>query len=908
MSSPTDELTKQFLKSMPIMGPIEEFKTKLKLLQNDIALNLEDLESLEERVLKLPTLNTSNEIRISGCSTDTELNIERVFRKVDGRYEPYEEQARRVRKQGDENLSRSDQMLREHVRINQEVYAMEHPNKPWVKCQVVLIKGKAVNYSKKINVTFRLQTIEGENQRFLRDVDKYSIALIQNHGDELRTCKRVIAGLTPSMMMPGIIAQRPSDISKQRYLVFMDDSSANYFKPEQIYPILGQSAIPWKDARRLRGPDYDLSLVTEFEAHLNTYFRSYPMRRIMEAEIGDEIQVRKEGLVKTAKLLDIDCDTYRIWYPEDNSEETVYRGSARLSNKEHEKALLLRGQACLSHFIKPELLMIIYSYHKASEIALNTEFYKPLLKSKLQIAVKSTATAHKSQKRVKVDLCGELVEEDLKNVDTWDEEKFKELNHKCSPNCLNIKNVKTETSVKDIVAEFRNVSDLKVPLLLGWKRRLYRFPMTAKNPTQMIGVVYEAPCGRLFKKDVYQIKNYLKQTGSILDIDYFSAERSITLNTHDGEHEAIYYVPNIAVDSRMKPLENKNISAFNSYNMERIPYDFKYSPLVQPHDMLKKNGWSPNEDFKSGCDCEDNCYSRSTCSCHILNEEFAGSNAYTKGSINKSYQYNTHKRLDNQVMTGLFECNSFCKCSSKCNNRVVQNGIRFRLQVRKTPSKGWGVITLDDIPKGSFVCTYAAELLDDADQYGDSDIFFADLDYITVNENNKEGFPDSSDDEGVVSDVEEMGYYPVQRAPSLHEVQPSESQSSNPRYPKRKVREQREMRQRELELAAGRFNRSGAQFKKIKEILKHYQEYTLDARVIGNVGRFLNHSCDPNTFVQNVFIESHDLRFPNVAFFAIRTIKALTEITWNYSYKTGAIAGRRIDCHCGASNCSGRIL
>ena len=29
----------------------------------------------------------------------------------------------------------------------------------------------------------------------------------------------------------------------------------------------------------------------------------------------------------------------------------------------------------------------------------------------------------------------------------------------------------------------------------------------------------------------------------------------------------------------------------------------------------------------------------------------------------------------------------------------------------------------------------------------------------------------------------------------------------------------------------------------------------------GNIGRYLNHSCDPNVFVQNVFVESHDLRF-----------------------------------------------
>lgn len=30
----------------------------------------------------------------------------------------------------------------------------------------------------------------------------------------------------------------------------------------------------------------------------------------------------------------------------------------------------------------------------------------------------------------------------------------------------------------------------------------------------------------------------------------------------------------------------------------------------------------------------------------------------------------------------------------------------------------------------------------------------------------------------------------------------------------------------------------------------------------------LQHSCIPNLFVQNVFVDTHDLRFPWVAFFA----------------------------------------
>merc|ERR1712080_790608 len=61
---------------------------------------------------------------------------------------------------------------------------------------------------------------------------------------------------------------------------------------------------------------------------------------------------------------------------------------------------------------------------------------------------------------------------------------------------------------------------------------------------------------------------------------------------------------------------------------------------------------------------------------------------------------------------------------------------------------------------------------------------------------------------------------------------------------------------------------------KVKHIStrKFYGEYEhvyiMDAKSIGNIGRYLNHSCNPNVFVQNCFVDTHDLRFPWVAFFA----------------------------------------
>lgn len=63
----------------------------------------------------------------------------------------------------------------------------------------------------------------------------------------------------------------------------------------------------------------------------------------------------------------------------------------------------------------------------------------------------------------------------------------------------------------------------------------------------------------------------------------------------------------------------------------------------------------------------------------------------------------------------------------------------------------------------------------------------------------------------------------------------------------------------------------------------------MDAKTSGNIGRFLNHSCSPNTFVQNVFIDKHDLRFPWISLFAQYYIKAGTELTWDYNYVVGSV-------------------
>ena len=84
--------------------------------------------------------------------------------------------------------------------------------------------------------------------------------------------------------------------------------------------------------------------------------------------------------------------------------------------------------------------------------------------------------------------------------------------------------------------------------------------------------------------------------------------------------------------------------------------------------------------------------------------------------------------------------------------------------------------------------------------------------------------------------------------------------------------------------------------------------YIMDAKSIGNIGRYLNHSCNPNVFVQNVFVDTHDLRFPWIAFFTSTSVRAGQELCWDYNYEVGSIPGKELYCSCGSDYCRGKLL
>ncbi|XP_028555664.1 probable inactive histone-lysine N-methyltransferase SUVR1 isoform X1 [Dendrobium catenatum] len=64
------------------------------------------------------------------------------------------------------------------------------------------------------------------------------------------------------------------------------------------------------------------------------------------------------------------------------------------------------------------------------------------------------------------------------------------------------------------------------------------------------------------------------------------------------------------------------------------------------------------------------------------------------------------------------ECWIKCGCSKQCGNRVVQRGISRNLQVFFVADvKGWGLRTLEELPRGAFVCEYVGEILTNIELY-----------------------------------------------------------------------------------------------------------------------------------------------------------------------------------------------
>ncbi|XP_029990598.1 histone-lysine N-methyltransferase SETMAR [Sphaeramia orbicularis] len=251
---------------------------------------------------------------------------------------------------------------------------------------------------------------------------------------------------------------------------------------------------------------------------------------------------------------------------------------------------------------------------------------------------------------------------------------------------------------------------------------------------------------------------------------------------------------------------------------------FQYSP-----ENVQGPGSSvdPSEVTLPGCSCCSHSCHPETCSCLQT----------TGRAYDDTGKLLNLNRPDSGYCSPVFECSALCTCSDFCSNRVVQRGLIHRLEVFRTQSRGWGVGTLEPIPRGAFVCEYAGEVI---------------------------GFE--------------------------------------------------EARRRQLQQKPEDNNYIIAVREHAGEGGVGVTETFVDPAVVGNVGRFLNHSCKPNLHMVPVRVHSV---VPRLALFADQDVDAGAELTFDYSgghgqsdVETASTQDGRTDglqrkkCCCGAETCT----
>ncbi|XP_042436529.1 histone-lysine N-methyltransferase, H3 lysine-9 specific SUVH4-like isoform X3 [Zingiber officinale] len=257
------------------------------------------------------------------------------------------------------------------------------------------------------------------------------------------------------------------------------------------------------------------------------------------------------------------------------------------------------------------------------------------------------------------------------------------------------------------------------------------------------------------------------------------------------------------------------------------PIDFVYQKSMQFANNLKL----PTNCL--GCQCKGGCSNPRACACAQLN-----------GNDFPYVQRDGGRLIEAKSV--VFECGPNCGCNVSCVNRISQQGIKYHLEVFRTPSKGWGVRSWDTIPSGAPICEYTGILTktDDMDNIADNSYIF------------------------------EIDCLQTMKGLDGRETRPGDVSSLINLDDKR------------------------------SEVV----EYCIDAGSVGNVARFINHSCQPNLFVQCILSSHHDMKMAKVMLFAADTIPPLEELTYDYGYALDSVVGAdgkvvKMPCHCGAVDC-----
>nr|XP_056709521.1 histone-lysine N-methyltransferase SETDB1 [Euleptes europaea] len=616
--------------------------------------------------------------------------------------------------------------------------------------------------------------------------------------ESLQVGSRVVAKYKDGNQMwlyAGIVAETPNIKNKMRFLIFFDDGYASYVIQPELYLICRPLKKTWEDIEDISCRDF-----------IEEYVTAYPNRPMVLLKSGQLIKTEWDGTWWKSRVEEVDGSLVKILFLDDKRCEWIYRGSTRLepmfSMKTSTASTLekkqggqmrtrpnvgavrskgpvvqythdLTGTSMQFKPVEPPPVPIVVSQPVSPQFVDVDSPESQLAQSKKQqVAKKSTSflrpgSVGSGPSSPPSPVLGEApsvgrtgvtqqfwfsgpqpagsssqqfhgVPDCLPNERSYQApvEKLFYLPHVCSFKCL--------SRVRHILSDqYRNKNPLLIPLLYDFRRMTARRRINRKTGFH---VIYKTPCG-LCLRSMGEIERYLFETDcDFLFLEMFCLDPYVLVDRKFQPYKPFYYIADITKGKEDVPLSCVNEIDSTpppqvAYSKERIPGKGVYI--------------NTSSDFLVGCDCKDGCRNKSKCACHQLTIQATACTPGGQINSNSGYQ---HKRLEECLPTGVYECNKRCKCSrNMCNNRLVQHGLQVRLQLFKTQNKGWGIRCLDDIAKGSFVCIYAGKILTDdfADKEGleMGDEYFANLDHIESVENSKEGYESeakcSSDSSGV---------------------------------------------------------------------------------------------------------------------------------------------------------------